>query len=600
MLLLALLVIGARWIVLSRLGTDTPYWDQWDSEIAALYKPFVEGDFGLTQLFAPHNEHRIVFSRLFNLSLFEANAGQFDNQVECFANALLYAAVVLGFAYPILRRLAGPSLVLGAIAAFCASFAPYGWENLVSGFQNAFYFLNGMAILAIAAAVFGKRPIAIAASVVIAFLSLFTLASGLLTAAALAFTFVLRAYCGDLELRRALPAALACTAICIAGAMLLTPVQGHAALKAQGFSDLFAAVVSTWSWPLPPVSASIILAWWPAALTVARALRERRVATIDLYLASICAWTLLQACAVAWSRGHEMTIVSSRYTDTLALGAMSNAVLAVRFLSAAGTDWRSRALTSAVAASVFACFGGMVAFGIRGAVALSQYAQDREQSRVNLHAYVNGEDPQVLEGKPGNEISYPQAARLRLLLDDTTVRRMLPASIRPPLHVVPVYCTGFEYPGVPPQLTSEPEALGSYAAMSTAENVGECVRRATLTTWPYLAFKIAGHPEDPGMSFVVSGKTGHPVATAPSNPDGRWTSLTVSANDMAQWTARDANTSSWIAFSPPVEIGRLTMLTQRLIARLQLKVLFDRPLRWNTQHRFATETQRADAQPRQE
>jgi hypothetical protein len=54
-------------------GDDLPLDDQWNSEGAWMYPRVLDGTFNVHELFAPHNEHRIVWTHLLNLALFKMN-----------------------------------------------------------------------------------------------------------------------------------------------------------------------------------------------------------------------------------------------------------------------------------------------------------------------------------------------------------------------------------------------------------------------------------------------------------------------------------------------------------------------------------------------
>lgn len=570
--LLVALVVVARWCMLSRFGTDAPFWDQWDSEIAALYKPFVDGSMHFAQLFAPHNEHRILFSRVLNLGLFSANGNQFDNLVETFANAVVYAFVLLLCAWPVLVRLRGPGLLLGWILTLGVGIAPYGWENLLLGFQNAFYFMNGFAALGIALAAFGNGRPAMAFSLVAALASLFTLASGLLIAPVLAAIWLLRAACGQVPHKPAWIAAGTSIAIGAIGVLLLPPIAVHAGLKAQGATDLLSALICAISWPLLPSVVGAALLWWPAAALAWR-LRRREAQPIDVYLLGLCAWTLLQAAAIAWSRGHDMVIVSSRYSDTLVLGPLASLAIAVRLLATAGRNPRGRSIVAAVSLAALVCLGALSAQSLKGFAVMSRHAQTAAQSRANLHAYIAGAGRSAFEGKSGKEISYPQAERLGLLLDDETVLGMMPASIRRALPSRYVSCGGFEFPGVEPPVEPLPDALGSFTAAQGNEAAGECSGQLPASRWPYLLIRVAGQPGDPGISFAV-GAGPRSVVTATLVAGMQWSPIVFAAG-ATQWTATDRNAAAWIAFTPPVEIGRLTMLVQRIVPWLRLTRALD-------------------------
>ena len=55
-------ILGAKVLLIARLGIPTPYWDQWDTEAAGLYLPWLSGTLTPAHWFAFHNEHRIVLT----------------------------------------------------------------------------------------------------------------------------------------------------------------------------------------------------------------------------------------------------------------------------------------------------------------------------------------------------------------------------------------------------------------------------------------------------------------------------------------------------------------------------------------------------------
>ncbi len=93
--------LGARLGLIERFGTPLPFWDQWD-EVRVVFVPYFQGKLSLPALFSPHNEHRILFTRLYDLALLLLN-GQWDNLVQMTANAFIYTAVVAGFGWQMAR-----------------------------------------------------------------------------------------------------------------------------------------------------------------------------------------------------------------------------------------------------------------------------------------------------------------------------------------------------------------------------------------------------------------------------------------------------------------------------------------------------------------
>ena len=89
----ALVILGAKLLLIERFGANVPFWDQWDAEAALLYKPYLEGTLGWADLFAAHNEHRIFWTRILSLGLLELN-GVWSPRLQMLANAILHAAIL--------------------------------------------------------------------------------------------------------------------------------------------------------------------------------------------------------------------------------------------------------------------------------------------------------------------------------------------------------------------------------------------------------------------------------------------------------------------------------------------------------------------------
>src|SRR5580700_6563800 len=82
MIALASGVLGGKFLVIDRYGSDLPFWDQWDGEGDFLIHRFAENRLTFHQLFAGHNEHRIFFTRILVLGLYLANDRQWDAKLE--------------------------------------------------------------------------------------------------------------------------------------------------------------------------------------------------------------------------------------------------------------------------------------------------------------------------------------------------------------------------------------------------------------------------------------------------------------------------------------------------------------------------------------
>ena len=211
-------------------------------------------------------------------------------------------------------------------------------------------------------------------------------------------------------------------------------IAGHQPLKAQDAGEWFAAAGQTFGWPFGGWGGAIVL-WLPTGWAVARLLRKREADPATLFALGLAAWTLLQAAAMAYSRGHDMAAPASRYTDVLAVGLVANAWFALRAIDA----WaRARDTAHAAAAGLVAmvlALPPLVAVNVlmrhaRGDLhtLAAEFPLAQEQTG-RLRAYLEHGDARVLQAPP-QHVPYPDATRLRTLLDRPSLRAALPWTLR--------------------------------------------------------------------------------------------------------------------------------------------------------------------------
>jgi len=140
-----------------------------------------------------------------------------------------------------------------------------------------------------------------------------------------------------------------------------------------------------------------------------------------MVMAGCVMWALAQAFAIAYGRGQEMTTVSSRYTELFTPGLISSAWFTARFVELLGK--RPLAWLGAVFFAIFIT-GHITRFHDDMDDVRHSYNQSLKQ-RQNVRKYLQTGDPSALD-QPQFDIPYPDPIRLRTLLDDPTIRRILP------------------------------------------------------------------------------------------------------------------------------------------------------------------------------
>ena len=191
MLSLLLVGAGARLWLIQTFGTPLPFWDQWD-ETRVVFVPFFQGKLSLADLLSPHNEHRIFFTRVYDLSLLLLN-GQWDNQLQMVANVFIYSATLAGFGW-LLGRLLGRNFWLLITLPLMLTLAlPFAWENTLAGFQSQVYFMTFFSLLTLWLLGFYKPgSLPWSCGVLTACCSLFTMGSGFLAPASVCALVTLR------------------------------------------------------------------------------------------------------------------------------------------------------------------------------------------------------------------------------------------------------------------------------------------------------------------------------------------------------------------------------------------------------------------------
>jgi hypothetical protein len=558
---LFLLVVAGRLVFVGFFAESIPYWDEWDAEGARLLKPWLEGNLGMADLFAAHNEHRIALTRLVALLLFELNGQQWDNLVTVQFNVFVYAATTTLLHY-VLTRMALPrrDQALLFLVQLLLAWLPFGFTNSLAAFQNQFFLMIAFSAAAVACAAQGRDHLGtLASTVILAAIATVTMASGLLAAIVAGGILCSRIVARELRPATALPAIglLACIAIT---AYLATPhIVGHEPLKADSAGTWAKAMLSNMAWPLHGRRLFAAVIWLPGMLAGWQVLRSG-LRRSDLFTGlGLAMWTLLQCAAMAYSRGADGG-VGYRYLDLLAVGLVANLWLALRLVGA----WRPSGVLLRRA-------GGLLPWGYAGLfiATLVQHAPSdlaearRKQVQAtiqqdNVRRFVRDGDPVHLQ-QPFMHIPYPDAHRLGVLLSDPTIRHMLPASVAEPLLDVPAASTkdGFRNGGKD----------ACFAVSSCAH--GDC--GAATGTWRSPAFDVNGFAalavrfstgrERTELAMDVTTPGGAPVS---SHLPGLSQAVLAPLTGPMELVVIDGNDRSWIAFDPPVGMGPLSVLAQRV------------------------------------
>lgn len=425
--LCALATLLVRILLIAVFGSSLPFWDQWGAEGAILYQPLVEHRLDWSLIGVAHNEHRIALTRLVALGLFAANDYQWDVRIQLLANGLIFALALGVLVYYLQRHV--PRRIAGVLSgvALLIGVLPFAWENTVAGFQNGFYFLFLSTVLMLWVSAHRRAsPTSFVLLALLSVFTLFTIATGLLTLAACLCVLLLRIAGRENSVRGMLPLLLVVVVALVAGALTLVRMTHHEALAAQGVLGHLRAIAVTTSWPLLPPATLLFAA--PFCVFAWRFLRERRYDATDAFFAGLFVWAALICLATAHSRGHDLRLVPSRYTDLFALGSLAYVYFALR-LRDGWPRWRRLGRLVAVAVPL------LVALGlVAQSIVFWPFLQERRFltriEAINVRAFLEGEAG-ALYNKPPFYIPVPDGAPLAHAFASPVFRGMVPVSVAP-------------------------------------------------------------------------------------------------------------------------------------------------------------------------
>jgi hypothetical protein len=259
--------------------------------------------------------------------------------------------------------------------------------------------------------------------------------------------------------------------------------------------------------------------------------------------------------------------------DILAVGTLSNFLAAVVIATdIALLQFRQVALLLGALWSV-AMAGGAAQLSYREVPGMRSFPILRPLEK-SIRAYVATGDKRYLTNSE-NLSAYPDIDRLATLLDDPSIRKILPASVRSPIAITPEIATGFVGDGVWPAVERE-EYAKSWGCFSEMQHAPEKLFRSQpfVTAFPYLRIEVAGQlgktadvsletPRHEVTQLAISGKW--------VDPGWRLGFINVRGTQV-RLVAQDKDPSRWIGFREPREIGWLSMAAYRLANRGKLLV----------------------------
>ena len=576
------LIISASLIFFSRVwlinnyGSAVPYWDQWDAEANLIFVPWLNGNLDWHQFLAPHNEHRILFTRLLALSLLILNDVQWDPLLEMVVNALIATAGGVVLIWILCREWCSEIQSLLLIAITFLFSLPCSWGNILAGFQSAFYLMLLFTFFSIWGLLYKPLSLRWWLGLLFSIAAFFCLASGLLV---LPIIIVLAMYRTLLDRNHKfshLFALLLCIIIFISLATLLVDMPGHTRLKPDNWQDFVTALARALAWPWVYKPILVFVIYLPFVIFSLRLFQIHRYQSqTELFVLALGGWVILQSLSIAYARGAGGSIPAPRYMDILALGGIAN-LCALYYLTKPpfklslkvnywiviiGRIWITFYLVSVL----------VFALDISRPQLENAYELRLIQLK-NAKAYLETRDFKHLENKPHLHIPYPNAKRLADLLSKPEINYILPIELQvPKIPIAEKTSNTFIIDGffrTTGQYRGE-QVLGSYGKQKNSAQ-GLFLSEPVSFRHSFIDIPIAGYLGLEGLSFQLlpAGKE-KPIMLVPAElPRESWSVLRVpNPGRPFQLIAEDKNPDYWFAFAAPRGIGLLSAASRYLLGQ---------------------------------
>jgi hypothetical protein len=577
MALLFLLVFSAKLLLMREHSMTVPFWDQWDAEARAVYVPYSACGLSWSEMFNLHNEHRVFFTRLLALDLLGVNR-QWDPRLQQVASAALHSltavllAVMLWLANA-RRRLDWIVFLVGLAFAL-----PFAWHNTLFGFQSAFYLLLFFSVLGLWMTTRYAAPgVPWTLGCLCALCALFTAAGGVLLPPVIAIVAILKWLDDRRTWRDALWSLAGVAILLVAGFLSASPpLAHHENLRARGLVDFGGALAHNLAWPWVNSIGMSVLMWLPIAALLVRFVRKRAATTvIERFVIGIAAWVALQAAAIAYGRGAGGAVPDGRYEDFFSIGFIANAValgLAVLHGTGERTSARRLATIASVGWLVIAAIGLNVQVD-RALIELNSAQRYWDIQTVNVRRFVQTRELSQFLRKRPPEIPFPSPTVLATLLEDPYIRRILPSSVRQPMHLEPRTITNgaFVPQGTYPIVPRDPlaQVWGSYTEQGNGATGTFESQPIECQLGGHLLFDVSGYAGMTRETLALTDmRTERQVQIRPrvwAREDWLQVVVPCPAHPFTVF-ASDARSDYWLAFREPVETGRLSPTAEWLIA----------------------------------
>ena len=568
--LIALAIFAVRIWLINQFGSSVPYWDQWDAEALYTFIPWFDGNLVINHLIAPHNEHRLFFTRILSLGLLILNDNQWDPLVQMVFCAGLAVLNVVVQAL-ILKRLLGErgyNVILFTVALL--GLVPFAAENIIWGLQINWYLFNLFSLIAFWGILLYKEGTwRWWLGMICAFLTYFNLASGILVAIILLLAKSYQWLVDSKNREQYLLSIVLLLVFIGIEVLLFSDSVGHAALRHQaaathGFWNIFFPLLGKYlAFPFTTLPYMSIMMYLPIILLSLIVIFSRRNPNaLEIFSLTLGSWVILQATAIVYGR-LWMDTVAFRYMDILALGTIANLLALYALYDLLPKGYNRLIQLYGVLWSVVWC--GLLFLLMDPVIPFLQSKQLEKQNF--LHSMRNYLTTNSIESLKNTPIPYPVPQRLADILAHPKIKTILPASLQ-----MPPLVNAMQNDGIFIQNQTTPivgkyqnETVWGSAGISAS---GTFISEPIHIKQPYLQIPLAGYLSTPGLQLQLLVEGQPPMTITPPKMIGEsWSSIYVrTPPEPFRIAATDQNINSWFAFGMPRGLGVLSFWTVKLLS----------------------------------
>lgn len=413
-----LVVLGAMLWTVQFYGDSVPFYDEWEAEAGWLYRLYEQGRLGLSEIFAPHNGHRIVLTRVTALFLYVVNGG-WDPQLQLIVNAFLHAFICTLLIKFGALRLNDKNLILPISATVLLFAIPFSWLTILVAFQTQFYFMMLFSILSLNYFSSAKYVL----GYLFATLAIFSMTSGAFVLPAFIATIMIEVV-RNKSIAKEQIVHILISAVIFAVFMLTLPEETNdQAYYAQHLLGFVITILAAISWPFRVSWGIGLIIYVPFVVFIIRAVFMARV---PLFLLSLGMFISLQILAMGYFRGGEGVPPANRYWEIMIVGVWLNCMCvaylahhsSIKFGKKAAVVW------------LFIAAVGMASLGYQAfATGLPARKAESLVAQNLITEYLETGRSEQFDGRTTFEASHLDTNVLLNLLDDETVRNLLPSAL---------------------------------------------------------------------------------------------------------------------------------------------------------------------------